>query len=268
MKILITGSNSKIGTQLTKKLQKSGYKIIAFEGKGSQIWKLGERIPENFQADVLIHLAHDRNFSVKQNVNASQEICSSFSGHKIFLSSLSAHKQSDSKYGVSKFESEKIFLRNNSSVLRAGIVYGEDVGGIFEKLNKLVRFLPVIPVPYRGNNLFYTSHIDDLIDEIVQQVIYPRHKIILAANSYPLSFYHLIDKISKFNNLSRVLLPSPKQPLDFFFKNLVKLFPNIALADSMLSLSKSVNYTELSILGQPSTQFREFSLKFKNSLLK
>ena len=261
MKILVTGSNSKIGTHLTKKLHASGNEIIAFGGKSSKIWKLGEGIPENSQADVLIHLAHDRNFSVEDNVNANQEICSSFAGPKIFLSSLSAHRQSESKYGISKFESERVFLNYNSSILRAGIVYGKDVGGIFEKLNKIVKFFPVIPLPYRGNDLFYTSQIDDLVDEIIQQIYYPSQKIVFAANSYPISFYNLIHKISEFNNLSRFLLPLPRQPLDFFLKYLLKLIRNIAFADSVLSLTTSVDYTELSLLGPPLTDFREFELK-------
>jgi nucleoside-diphosphate-sugar epimerase len=261
MKILVTGSNSKIGAHLIKKLRASGNEIIEFDGKGSKIWKLGEGIPKNSQADVLIHLAHDRNFSVEENVNANQEICSSFAGSKIFLSSLSAHRQSESKYGKSKFESESVFLYYNSSVLRAGIVYGKDVDGIMEKISKILRFFPVIPLPYGGNNLFYTSQIDDLVDEIIWQIYHPSQKIIFAANSYPISFYNLIHKISEFNHFSRFLVPLPRQPIDFFLKYLLKFIRNTSFADTILSLKTSVDYTELSLLRQPLTEFREFELK-------
>jgi nucleoside-diphosphate-sugar epimerase len=260
VKILVTGSTSKIGIKLIEKLQKSGYEILHFEGKASHVWKLGERIPNQAEADVLIHLAHDRKFSIKENIFANQEICSSFAGPKIFLSSLSAHKLSISKYGISKFECENIFLNSNSSVLRAGVVYGSDVGGIFETLNKMVKLFPIIPLPYKGINLLYTSHIDDLINEIIQLIAYPQNKVTLATNMYPISFYNLVEKISELNNLSRILVPIHGQPIEFFLQNSAKIFPSIAFIDSLLSLSKSVPYSELSILRQPLTPFREFLL--------
>lgn len=260
MRILVTGSTSKIGIKLINSLENRGNDVLAFEGKSSRIWKLGERIPQNLKADALIHLAHDRTFSIEENLVATQEICSSFQGLKIFLSSLSAHGQSRSKYGISKFESEKFFLNSNSVVLRAGIIYGKDVGGIFEKLSKLTKIFPIVPVPYRGNALLHTSHIDDLIDEITQQILFPQSKITLAANMYPISFYHLLQEILEFNNSSKFLFPLPRQPFDLLLRSIEKFFPKMTFVDSLLSLSKSVSNSELSSLNQPLASFRDFLL--------
>lgn len=262
LRILVTGSTSSIGLHLVNKLKQCGFEVILFGGKHSNMWRLGEKIPSNISADFLIHLAHDRTLSVDETIASTQAICSSFNGPKVYLSSLSAHERSNSKYGKSKYESEKVFLNSGSSILRAGVVYGADVTGIFGKLNKLVKLLYILPIPYRGVTLLYTTHIDDLVDEVIQQINRPKNKIVFAANSFPLSFYELISKIIDNAGSYRVKVLLPKQPFEILIKILSKLLPNFTLLDSLMSLSKSCSNEELSKLEHPYTQFRAFNLKY------
>jgi nucleoside-diphosphate-sugar epimerase len=262
LKILVTGGTSSIGLHLVSKLKESGFEVIVFGGRHSSTWTLGEKIPSSTSADILIHLAHDRAFSVNATVTSTKAICSSFKGPKVYLSSLSAHEKSISKYGISKFESERIFLNSGSTILRAGVVYGPGVTGIFGMLNKLVKLLYIIPIPYRGVALLYTTHIDDLVNEILQQINQPKNRIIFAAHTFPLSFYELISRIIENIGTYRVKLSLQKQPFELFVKSLLKLFPNFTLLDSFLSLSKSCSNEELSKLEHSYTQFRAFDLKY------
>lgn len=109
MKIAITGSTSEIGKLLTERLNAIGHLAVALGGRDSTLWSLGERFPQDIDVDVLIHLAHDRSYSISDNISAAKELCASFKGKKIFLSSFSAHSNSQSRYGKSKYEIEKNF---------------------------------------------------------------------------------------------------------------------------------------------------------------
>ena len=109
MKIAITGSTSTIGCKLVQELRLRGFDVIPFGGRSSEIWRIGSLFPGGVKADVLIHLAHDRKLTFKKNIEATKNLCGSFSGKIIFLSSLSAHSRAISNYGRSKYFMEGSF---------------------------------------------------------------------------------------------------------------------------------------------------------------
>ena len=88
MKVLVTGGSSAIGKSLIKKLVALGDDVIDMSDKSKFTWRLGENLPKIDSLDYLIHLAHDRSYDVKSNLLAAKKICDSYSGKKIFLSSL------------------------------------------------------------------------------------------------------------------------------------------------------------------------------------
>ena len=264
MRIAITGSTSSIGVRLAERLKENGYVTFALGGRESKIWQLGAVFPQNLEVDILIHLAHDRRLSLAQNIAAARILCDSFSGEKIFLSSFSAHSNSPSKYGKSKFEIEKIFAENKGRSVRAGIVYGEKVGGIFAQLETLLGMSRITLVPYRGLPTLLTTHIDDLISEIISMLVQTSPNTVFAANSYPISLNELLSKISFNKGLKQYFVSLPRQPLDALLRALVQIAPNIPIADSLLSLSRTVGNEELSNLQLPQTKFRAFNLESSN----
>ncbi len=256
MRIIITGSSSSIGTHLAKSLLHQGHEIVDLKGTGEKNWRLGEPIPKIKEVDALIHLAHDRSFTIEMNVDAAKIICESFIGLKIFLSSMSAHSKSKSKYGKSKYLQERIFLDNNGRVVRAGIVYGEDIKGIYSTISSLVRRFKYLPLPYYGLPNLFMTHIDDLTDELIGTLQTSSSQPIFAANTLQLSLHRVLRIISLLENSNPKLVLLPRQPFEFIFLIIGKLFPRINFVDSILSISKSISHLEISQLKKPKKKFR------------
>ena len=260
MRIAITGSTSGIGIRLTERLIEMGHTTVTLGGSKSKLWQLGEEFPQDLEMDALIHLAHDRSLSLNENIAAARILCTSFDGNKIFLSSFSAHSESCSIYGKSKYEIEKIFAETNGRSLRAGIVYGEDIGGIFALLDTLVQKSLIIAVPYRGLPTLFTTHIDDLIAEIISMLFRTGSDTVFAAHPYPISLNELLKQISMNKRSKQYFLYLPRQPLDVALRLLTRVYPNFPIVDSLLSLSSEVSYEELSRLQLSELQFRAFKL--------
>jgi hypothetical protein len=68
MKFAITGSTSAIGCKLVQELRLGGFEVIPFGGRSSEIWRIGSLFPSKVNADVLVHLAHDRNLTFDKNL--------------------------------------------------------------------------------------------------------------------------------------------------------------------------------------------------------
>jgi nucleoside-diphosphate-sugar epimerase len=260
MKIAITGSTSEIGKLLTEKLKAIGHITVPLGGRNSTLWSLGERFPQDLDVDVLIHLAHDRSYSISDNISAAAKLCASFEGKKIFLSTFSAHSNSQSRYGKSKYEIEKIFASFHGSSLRAGIVYGGNSGGIFLQLENLLRSSILIPMPYRGFPLLFATHIEDLIAEIVIMMGEVDSSTVFAANTHPISLRELLLQISTTVRAKQYFIPLPRQPFDTILRLTNRIIHNFQLTDSLLSLSNHPSYEELSKLQLPKTIFRPFKI--------
>lgn len=260
MRVVITGSTSAIGRNLSKKLEAYGHETIPLGGRGSQIWILGEPLPRNLNADALVHLAFDRRMSFEKNILASKVLVESFQGYKLLLSSLSAHISSSSIYGRSKYQSEKVFLDKSGSVIRAGIVFGPESQGIFQTLTMFVKQLPLIPLPFSGRSRMFTSHIDDLTSEIVSTIMEKREGVIFAANPWPISLQQVIRKIQEYEQTAKfkLELPIPAYLLNFlFFLFKIINFQNPTL-DSLKSLQYELNLSDFSQLKPAVNEFRNF----------
>lgn len=260
MRVAVTGSTSVIGQRLIAKLSEAGHEPVPFGGSQSNVWRIGQKCPTDLKIEALVHLAHDRSLSVKENIEAANVLCDSFIGRKIFLSSFSAHSNSVSKYGQSKYAMESIFNNSNGSSLRAGVVYGKKVEGIFAQIEFLTSKLPIIPLPYRGASLLFTTHIDDLVAEIVSGLDSSENLTTFAAYPMPISLNNLSFQIQRQLGLRKRTIKIWRQPLDVLMKTLVRLLPNFPMADSLLSLSSQASYEELSKLKIPKSNFREFKI--------
>ncbi len=259
MRIAITGSSSSIGRNLTYRLQEEGHEVIPFGGRTSKYWQLGQEFPSIVDVDILIHLAHDRGLSYFENIAATRKLTKSFLGYKIFLSSISAHSHARSIYGKSKFASESHFLEGSGAVLRAGVVYGPSIDGIYRKILDFSRASPIVPVPFGESTRLFTSHIDDLCSEICAMVEEKPKGIFLAAHPWPTSFRELIQKI----NLSMLGRPTKYVNISPIFSLLLLHLLSLAhlkssLIDSLKSLVRGVDLSELSVLQPSKTRFRSF----------
>lgn len=258
MKILITGGSSAIGQTLIKVLDSRGNQVIDLSDKSKFTWRLGQELPVINNLDFLVHLAHDRSFNQSQNIAAAEKICESYAGKKIFLSSLSAHSNSKSTYGKSKYSCESIFLQNNSVILRAGIVYGLQSTGIVSRLANYLKKNYFFPVPYRGIPTFYMTHLDDLINEIITCLTSSHYGTFFCADLTPISLGKLLESISQIEKLNNKFFELPIQPFDSTLKILSKIFPKSQTIDSLLSISHEASNYEIQKLLKPQTKFKSY----------
>jgi nucleoside-diphosphate-sugar epimerase len=258
MRIIITGSTCQIGRRLVERLKSEGHEITSLEGRQSRTWRIGEAIPPDFPADALIHLAHDRSHSFQESRENALVLCKSIEGKKVFLSSLSAHSKSISNYGKSKYETEMVFSEFGGVSLRAGVVYGNEMSGIFQQIQNLILSSRLIPLPNLGNFLVFTTHIDDLINEIIDALESTSPKVVLAANPNPITFGKLCKLLSLELDLKRYFIPVPNQPFERIVRIIAKFFPKIYALDSLLSINPQASCMELSELAFPKNNFRSY----------
>ena len=155
MNIILTGGTSQIGKLLIYKLRQHGYQVIEIGRNQDNYWQLGYPIPDPVKGEILIHLAHDRSRSVEESISDTKALLNGYSGFPIYLSSTSAHTNSCSNYGKSKFFAEQIFIENNGSVIKAGLICGSLKNRFLEAITKKLRDYRCVILPYRGLSRFF-----------------------------------------------------------------------------------------------------------------
>ena len=158
---------------------------------------------------------------------------------QIFISSLSARKDSVSSYGQAKFEIEKWFVKNKQFVCRFGLVAG--CGGLFWRMMSQVKKNLILPLPDAGRIWVYLTdigHVCQFLKNFVKNENYlEKGKIYNFFQPSPFS-------------LKSLMLEVKKQQRTFcFFVPVSSRFLLFALgALEALPLSKS-NFSRNNILG-------------------
>jgi nucleoside-diphosphate-sugar epimerase len=167
--IAITGANGFIGQYLVEFFTKKGWIVRKINKSDFNLkqcapnnrdnnesaieYTLKSTLPLLEGVDVLIHCAYQKHSS---KVPDSRKI--NYFGTKkllelahqasvksiVYLSSMSAHKDALSEYGISKFENESLFDLKKDIVLRPGLVLGN--GGLYFELRNFIRRHKIIPI--------------------------------------------------------------------------------------------------------------------------
>tara|TARA_B110000027_G_scaffold131675_2_gene156403 strand:- start:1050 stop:1949 length:900 start_codon:yes stop_codon:yes gene_type:complete len=199
-KIVVTGANSYVGVNLIKLCIKKKLHVVAFCRNQNLIknifkknrylsihnYELSKEIDFDFsKIDTIFHLAHERknnsknNFKKDQNIIAIKNLISAISILKkiniVYLSSHLAYEGTLSDYGKSKFECEKILLKKNAIIIKAGFVFGGIPLGLFKNLLDQLRKIPIMPIIF-SNAPIYPIHIDDLNKLIIDIALNKKNK--------------------------------------------------------------------------------------------
>lgn len=225
----ITGSSGYVGSCIKHYFDSHGWKTLEItrrpkcSTKGIT-FRLGETIPPASLSGVntLVHCAYDLEllgwkaiYSV--NVLGTQKLfqaARSAGVQKIvYISSISAFDGCRSLYGKAKLETETIALAHNALVIRPGLVYGSNPGGMFGKLTLQVRKSSIIPLI--GSSLKqFLLHQEDLSRFIALYAsnrfeIQPR--VLTAADPNPLPFKQLLLQIASQLGKRVKFIPVPWQ---------------------------------------------------------
>jgi nucleoside-diphosphate-sugar epimerase len=209
-RIGVTGSTGYLGRSLVAALRANSLEVVEYRRTVPDVASDGEvrRLDLGQPVDgrtfegvtCLVHAAWDlvetnprRAWDV--NVAGSKRVIESAldAGVKriIFVSSMSAYFGTRQEYGLMKLAVERAVLEAHQVVVRPGLVYGADSGGMALTLAKLAR-LPVIPV-FRGAQQ-YTLHVDDFLAAMLTIVTSKEmaSAVVGLANDSPTSFKEIM----------------------------------------------------------------------------
>ena len=161
--VVLTGANGYIGKHLTMALLAEGFRVRALvrtpaalkprEGGTAFPYRLEEPPPQAaFEgAAAVVHAAYDPSGALSEN--AELEAAKSLLAEArrcgatkfVFLSSIEARPGGASAYARRKRAIEQVVLAQEGIVVRPGLVYGGDAGGLFATLDNVAKRAPLIP---------------------------------------------------------------------------------------------------------------------------
>jgi nucleoside-diphosphate-sugar epimerase len=224
----ITGSNGYVGSCVKKYFAAGGWEIFELTRRpkaGSRAfqYQLGNDLSPELLSGVsaFVHCAYD--FSpltwdeiVAVNVEGSRKLFEAARAAGIpkivFISSISAFDGCRSLYGKAKLEIEKIALAKGAVVLRPGLVYGGEAGGMFGKLARNLKKSAMVPLMGGGAQIQYLVHSEDLcgfIEKYASGSMEWPPQILTAANEQPWRFKQLILEIARAQGRKPKFVPVP-----------------------------------------------------------
>ena len=225
----VTGPTGFVGQAVVRRFRALGWKVVtlmrrlelASEGYEARPFTLGKPVAMDVLADVdvLVHAAYD--FSLCSwsdichvNVVGSEYLFDAATRagvtRQIFISSMAAFEGCQSYYGLGKLVTEHAVQIRGGSVIRPGMIYSEQNGGLAARIIALARKFPLVPMIGSGRFPFYTCHVDDLCELIVHiaQMDEPPRNIISAANPSPVTLRDLA-KSARADKASSPIFPIP-----------------------------------------------------------
>jgi nucleoside-diphosphate-sugar epimerase len=178
--LVLTGATGFIGKHIASWFVAKGWNVVAVVRSSPEVHLLhvlyckhdlsrSESVCLPDDIDVFIHagyIKHENNVNAFQlNKQSSSQLLTALENknvkQKIFLSSLSADTNALSVYGKQKAAIEDLFLQENGTVIRAGLVLGN--GGLFGAMRQYLKIKNKIPLFGSGEQPLQTVYIDDLV---------------------------------------------------------------------------------------------------------
>lgn len=221
--------------------------------------------------DALVHCAYDFRLTQwgkiqKVNVEGSTRLLECAKEHGVtsgvFISSLSCFENCRSLYGKAKLLIEAEALRLGFGVVRPGLVWGKEPGGMMGALLKVAakgRFIPLI-----GDGSFpqYLVHEEDLarlVFALCQQA--PPARAISAANGEGNSLRSLLEKVALEHGRKPFFIPVPWQLIYAGLKTL-ELFhlPTPFRSDSLIGFVFQNPSPDFRLPELPQISYRAFEV--------
>lgn len=224
----ITGSTGYVGGCFKDTFATRGWEVLELvrqptPGARQTAFRLGGEIHPGTLAgaDVLVHCAYDfkcltweeisevnvrgteKLFAAARSAGVSKIVC---------ISSISAFAGCRSLYGRAKLEIEKAALGYGSLVIRPGLVYGKNSGGMFGKLSRQVSSSSIVPMIGNGAQIQYLVHEQDLCAFVADWVGKEQAgcpPLLTAAHEQPWPFKELLSEIAREQKKKVHFVPLP-----------------------------------------------------------
>lgn len=252
--IAITGTQGNLGRVLKEKFLRENFHVISLNRKAvnSSEYDFSLEKPFDWQVltekpEILIHSAYDFSKINREEileVNGRRTIDFLKSGKNsgiekiIFISSMAAFDESKSIYGQVKYIVEEKVKELGGISIRPGLIWGENLRGIFGALKSIIKKFPVIPLIGNGKQILYLVHEEDLAEAIFKVAMekISSQRIILASPE-PLQFREILERMAKSLSRRVIFLPIPSfLPYIFLrFLEIIGIQPPFK-SDSLISL--------------------------------
>jgi nucleoside-diphosphate-sugar epimerase len=229
--IALTGASGFLGRHFTSALLARGHRVRALVRDLSSAPPTGEppfrcELPAKIDpaalegAAILIHAAYTTLSATPEaarqvNENGTRRLYElarrAGVGRIVFISSLSAHPAAVSSYGRSKLALEGELDPERDLAIRPGLVVGD--GGLFPRLVRLVRALPVVPLLGGGEGLVQPIHVDDLTEGLIRAIGAEARGRLVLADPAGLTFRALLEAIAQRLGKHRRFVAFPAEPV-------------------------------------------------------
>lgn len=224
--VAVTGTSGYVGGRIAAALERRGHRVRRLQrsGSGSGIHRFSLPDPPAPDAlagaDALVHCAYDFAATTwtdiaHANVDGTARLFAAARaarvGTRIFISSMSAFDGCRSMYGRAKLEAERRVTELGGIIVRPGLVYGSESGGMVAALSRLLGIPVVTPLVGRGDQSLYLVHEDDLAAMIATLCERPTAERvpIIAANSRPFTLREILAILARRRGVRRAFLPVP-----------------------------------------------------------
>lgn len=226
MKIALTGASGYVGSRIADCLRAQGHEVLSLSRRACpepwHSYSLGDdpsQLPWT-GVDALIHAACDFtplnwNETLDRNVKPGLSLFGAAKAagvdRLLFISSMSAFDGCQSHYGKAKLEIEKHVLSLGAAVIRPGLVWGHQTGGVMGAMETLVAKFPIIPTLSGPGNLpQYLVHEEDLtslVSHVASAESFLAGTILSVMHPESLSLLEILTIIARRENLTRSFLP-------------------------------------------------------------
>jgi nucleoside-diphosphate-sugar epimerase len=226
MRVAITGASGYVGACIANCFRDHGHEVLALSRRQCAAPWLSYTLGDDPRqlpwggVDTLVHAAYDftpRGWSetLEKNVKPGLALLESAQQANvrrlIFISSMSAFEGCQSNYGKAKLMMEKAALQLGAVVIRPGLVWGPESGGVMGTLEKLVAKCPIVPYLCGSEGLLqYMVHEADLAEAVV---LTAERAPAMAGTLHnmmhpgPVTLHAILKALARRTNLSRIYLP-------------------------------------------------------------
>lgn len=226
-KIIITGANGFLGSELVKSFKQDGWQIVAMvrnadSYKTPGVQYLEYDLAKSFDdsafigADYLVHTAYMKYDNkhpdaLNTNYEAAKRLLKASRKHKlkrnIFMSSMSAHSGAESVYGKQKLKIEKLFSGKDCAVIRSGLIMGN--GGIVKQMADFMKSKHVVPLIGGGKQPLQVIGVYDLVRVIRAILVQKQSGTFTIATPEVYTYKTFYQKLSKKLGIKVLFIPLP-----------------------------------------------------------
>ena len=280
LKCAVTGASGYVGSCIAEHLLKNQCTVYEmrrnlpkYKNKFTIQFSLGKDVNANALRgiDVLIHCAYD--FSVtkwedinKINVEGSLKLfqAAKKAGVKkiIFISTMAAFQGCKSLYGKAKLKIEEEAGKLGAVIIRPGLVYDDNAGGMIGALNKLISLSKIIPIVNKDGKILYLCHSQDLSKLIFKLCTEKTDvsKPIIAASENGFKLRDIFKKLAAAKHKKLIFIPVPYWLVLFVLKIIEKIGINIRFkTDNLVSLVNQNKHPDFSATREINVFFRPFN---------